>query len=402
LEDVLRKFAPVTFSNLQKTDGDETIAVLRKAWKMLEEAEKLYAESKKVRDREAKASIREKVAKLIVEAEEIVHKVFRLDEFVDPETTLPNYPEVAREIRNDLRWKIADISQKLRKYVIEEMKKRGKVKKIETEKETEDEEVGEDYGEFEDMENLADEGYEESDEALGEEVEERVEEVGGDEELEDGELEGYGGDEKQTTVDAFSQSSLDDFLNSFEAGHREVKSEEGNPFKDPSKALFKCRECGAEITGADNVLEHFKSIHNSTDKWYIWTNVEELAVKLDDRTAVLYSDGYLLRLTPPGQPTVEQLVRVGDIIRINYGNGICYVEKGKVVGVGRYEAYGLLVYSINYVYPDEKPMKNGRYRRLKSMNELVAQDGRILGLFYNNKAEVFVVKKVEEEELNVV
>jgi len=43
-----------------------------------------------------------------------------------------------------------------------------------------------------------------------------------------------------------------------------------------------------------------------------------------------------------------------------------------VVGVGRYEAYGLPVYSIKFVYPDEKPMKNGRYRRLKSVNELAA------------------------------
>ncbi len=236
----------------------------------------------------------------------------------------------------------------------------------------------------------------------GKRLRKNVEEFGEDRELKGKEREGYGDGEKQTTIDTFSQPSLDGFLDDSEADREGVKSEEDNPFKDPSKALFKCRECGAEITGADNVLEHFKSTHISTDKWYVWACVEELAVKLDDRTAVLYNDGYLLRLTPPGQPTVEQLVRAGDIIRINHGTEGNYMEEGKVVGVYRYEVCGLPAYSIKYVDPDGKHKKNGRYGRLKSVNELVAQDGRILGLFYNNKAEVLVVKKAEEEALNVV
>jgi len=110
---------------------------------------------------------------------------------------------------------------------------------------------------------------------------------------------------------------------------------------------------------------------------------------LDDRTARISCESEpscLLRRTPPGQKTTDQLLFVGDIIETNYSPG------GKVIDVSRHEYYGLSAYSIVYVDVDAPANKDGSYREnhYRYINELVAQDGRILKLFNANEDEVFV------------
>ena len=158
---------------------------------------------------------------------------------------------------------------------------------------------------------------------------------------------------------------------------------------DPSRAIFRCQECGAILRGKHNAYEHVRGHGFETDV-AIWAHLEELAEKLDDRTAILWSIGIRLRLTPPGQPRVEDLVTVGDVVWTDYSP-----EKGKVVKVDRYEVHGLPCYSIIYVPLDAKPFSNGRYRENDYcyLNELVAQDGRILHLYKTDESEVFYEKR---------
>ena len=160
--------------------------------------------------------------------------------------------------------------------------------------------------------------------------------------------------------------------------------------KNPSKAIFRCVECGQIIVGSELAERHMREIHSFELDVQIWSHLEELAEKIDDRTAVLWASGIRLRLTPPGQPTVEDLVKPGDLVWTSYSP-----EKGKVVKVSRYEVHGLPCYSITYVPLDAKPFSDGSYRESDYcyLNELVAQDGRILHLYETDDSEVFYEKK---------
>lgn len=116
---------------------------------------------------------------------------------------------------------------------------------------------------------------------------------------------------------------------------------------------------------------------------------KRIAEIIDDRTAQI--EGSRLRRTPPGQPTVDELVFLGDIIETNYSTG------GRVTQISRYGTYELPVFSLIYVDLDAKPLKKGGYREndYRWINELVAQDGRILKLFEANTDEVLLTGKTE-------
>ena len=110
---------------------------------------------------------------------------------------------------------------------------------------------------------------------------------------------------------------------------------------------------------------------------------------LDDRTARVGDSR--LRRTPPGQPMVDELVFVGDIMETDYGTG------GRVTHISRHSTYGLPVFTVVYVDVDAKPNKDGSYRESdhRWINELVAQDGKILKLFESNDSEVVLTGKTE-------
>jgi hypothetical protein len=116
-----------------------------------------------------------------------------------------------------------------------------------------------------------------------------------------------------------------------------------------------------------------------TDPWI------GMHVRIDDYTAVC-ADGTRLRLTPPGPPTAPVVVQPGDVVVTSYGSGPYIVEE--VVGPhteGGYPPHYTLVCTMVHPLP-------GRPRGTRFwLNELVAQDGRLLALFEVNHDEVFVV-----------
>ncbi len=95
------------------------------------------------------------------------------------------------------------------------------------------------------------------------------------------------------------------------------------------------------------------------------------------------------RQTPPGQPTVPELVSPGDYVVTSYGTGGRVIE---VSGPHTDDGHGNNYpphYTIVYEDPD-KP--SGRYRR-GWLGELVAVNGRLLHLFEANPDEVWVVTR---------
>jgi hypothetical protein len=128
---------------------------------------------------------------------------------------------------------------------------------------------------------------------------------------------------------------------------------------------------------------------------------ELIAKIIDERTAIL-EDGTRLRVTPEGQKTVADLLAVDNIIETSYGreNYSNHPQWGKarqhkVISLSKHEYYGLSTYSIIIVDPEIEPNQYGEYRESDEgyINEMVAQDNRILMLFESNKDEIFVVKK---------
>lgn len=113
---------------------------------------------------------------------------------------------------------------------------------------------------------------------------------------------------------------------------------------------------------------------------------KEFAEKKTTSIAEL-DDGTKLRITPEKQKKVDELIRVGDTIKTNYGgDGL-----GVVISVNPYEVYGLTTFSIVYV-PKEKINK---YRKSDYcyINELVSQGNRVLKLFVANMDEVLLIEK---------
>jgi hypothetical protein len=125
---------------------------------------------------------------------------------------------------------------------------------------------------------------------------------------------------------------------------------------------------------------------------------EPVAKKINKKQAYIISESCddnkcRLRMTPPGQKTVKDLVKEGDFIKIT-GRGLP-PSGGKVVSVTAAKVYGLPVFSISFVRKDAVPLKKGDYRDsdLRGVNECVAQDNKILKLFENNMERVTVIKK---------
>lgn len=101
-----------------------------------------------------------------------------------------------------------------------------------------------------------------------------------------------------------------------------------------------------------------------------------------------YPDVGRYRRTPPGTPTVADLIHAGDIVRTSYGTG------GVVIAVNELSftaptGEALSHFTIVFVPLD----RYGRHRDsdLRWLHECVAVDGRILMLFEINSDEVFVV-----------
>lgn len=114
------------------------------------------------------------------------------------------------------------------------------------------------------------------------------------------------------------------------------------------------------------------------------------AERVDERTAKL-PDGTRLRVTPPGQPTVRDLLPVGTLVKANYHGKS---EKPLVVIEASEETcYGLPTWGLTLVPLGTKLNDNGDAPKsaLCWINELVAQDGRILPFFEIDNDEVFIV-----------
>jgi hypothetical protein len=101
------------------------------------------------------------------------------------------------------------------------------------------------------------------------------------------------------------------------------------------------------------------------------------------------------RRTPPGSPTVADLVRPGDTVSTSYSTG------GVVVEVKEYfyaapTGETLSHFTIVYVPPD----RAAKYRDTDRhwINECVAVENRILMLFEANTDEVFVVDRARPAE----
>jgi len=108
-------------------------------------------------------------------------------------------------------------------------------------------------------------------------------------------------------------------------------------------------------------------------------NPPEIAELIDDRTArvTCNPDWCYLRRTPPGQKTVGELVFKGDTVTTSYGRDRLY----SVLSVSEHEYYGLKAWSL--------VLSDGSYSNAY-INELVAQDNRLLKLFVANTDETFV------------
>lgn len=104
----------------------------------------------------------------------------------------------------------------------------------------------------------------------------------------------------------------------------------------------------------------------------------------------------MFRQTPHGQPEVDELLAVGDLVWTSYGTGPYLVKR-----VIRHEWRGLRQYSL--VLNDADGRKGDSF-----INEVVAVDGRLLKMFANNQDEVFVAKRaladgyVEANELDAI
>ena len=117
-------------------------------------------------------------------------------------------------------------------------------------------------------------------------------------------------------------------------------------------------------------------------------------LKLTDELCVMAYHRDRLRLTPPRQKTVCELISIDDLIKTNYGTGPYRVEE-----ISKHTYYGICeAYSLVLSEPNAQRNKNGKLPKDYSysfINEIVAQDGRLLMLFEANKDEVIVVGKAK-------
>ncbi|MEM2654112.1 MAG: hypothetical protein QXV59_07380 [Nitrososphaerota archaeon] len=164
-----------------------------------------------------------------------------------------------------------------------------------------------------------------------------------------------------------------------EALERETKKEMVYS-ADPSRALFRCTECGAMVKGREKALKHVRK-HSYKHPVMEYVALEEIAEPLDERTALLWTKGLKLRMTPPDQLTVKELVQPGDIIRYTEIPGRLRVES-----VEKHERFGLPVFTIVATPTDDSGVKP--YRRY--INDMVAQDGKIYCILEECDCQVYV------------
>jgi len=106
-------------------------------------------------------------------------------------------------------------------------------------------------------------------------------------------------------------------------------------------------------------------------------------------------DRRLYRRTPPGSPTVADLVRPGDTVSTSYGTGGVVIELKEYFYTAP-TGETLSHFSIVYVPSD----RAAKYRETDRcwINECVAVASRILMLFEANADEVFVVDRARSAE----
>ena len=106
-------------------------------------------------------------------------------------------------------------------------------------------------------------------------------------------------------------------------------------------------------------------------------------------------DRHHYRRTPPGSPTVADLVRPGDTVSTSYSTGGIVVEL-KEYFYAAPTGETLSHFAIVYVPTDRA--KNYRDTDRHWINECVAVGDRILMLFEANEDEVFVVSRAPSAE----
>lgn len=120
---------------------------------------------------------------------------------------------------------------------------------------------------------------------------------------------------------------------------------------------------------------------------------DDVAEPITDRLAVL-PDGGLLRRTPPDQPTVDEVLKPGTLIRASYHHeGAVH----KVFRVREREYYGVPAYTIAIGDPGTPAREDGYPKRYNGANikELVYQDGVVRKLFWNNDDVIEIVGRDE-------
>lgn len=120
------------------------------------------------------------------------------------------------------------------------------------------------------------------------------------------------------------------------------------------------------------------------DGWdYPHGDEDDVAERLTDRLAVL-PDGVFLRLNPPDQPSVDEVLTPGTLIRASYHHEN---RVYKVFRVREREYYGgITAYTIAIGDPDTPAREDGLPKRYSGANikELVYQDGAVRKLFLDN------------------
>lgn len=124
------------------------------------------------------------------------------------------------------------------------------------------------------------------------------------------------------------------------------------------------------------------------DRTYDWPHgsPDDIAEPVSDRLAVL-PDGIFIRRTPPGQPTVDEVVRPGDVIERPYGHD------QKVFRVLERDHYGIQTVTLVIGDPEQETRADGLPKRYsgRNLSELVYQDGAIRHLYWSNDYEIAVV-----------
>ena len=113
-------------------------------------------------------------------------------------------------------------------------------------------------------------------------------------------------------------------------------------------------------------------------------------VAFENDRLVILGDGCRLRKTPPGQPTVDDLVHHGDIIKLVSPRipPRRYIVERKI----KETVFGVECFSFRMVNEKATIHPNDRHK-FAYAGDYVAQDGKIFHLFERNKERVVVVEK---------